>query len=65
MRKLVAFIMAGVMLVAVTGCNKKSLEELNSSENQTSGTEAEVSFEELKPEEGASLVFWATDKEFG
>jgi len=65
MKRFMAIVMAGVMVVAITGCNKKSLEELNSSENQTSGTEIEVSFEELKPEEGASLVFWATDKEFG
>ncbi len=65
MKKIIALIMAGVMVFAMTGCKKKSLEELNSSSEQKNDVTSELSFEELKPEEGASLVFWATDKEFG
>lgn len=63
MKRKIALLLSVILAVSVTGCGKKSLSEMNATENTT--VDSKVKYEELKPEEGAKLVYWTADTEFG
>lgn len=63
MKRKIALFMSLIMAVSVAGCGKKSLSEMNATENTT--VDSSKKYEELKPEEGAKLTYWTADTDFG
>lgn len=65
MKRAIAIIMAGAMAFSMAGCKKKSLDEIDAQDTTKAASESGVSFDELKPEDGAKLTYWTADTDFG
>lgn len=66
MKKRLALALAFLMAVSMTGCKKElPVEDSSSTASDTSATTVSAVDKELVPEEGAELVFWLTDVDYG